>query len=252
MIRRVVGFAVRRGFRVFMFGSALAFGGLVANALISESLNGSGKAVTEERAVGQVTEIVHSGIGNVEITSGDTPQLRITADDNILPLIESKNRNGKLVLRTKSGVSIHPVTPITYALSLQQLDNVTVSGTGNIQATGLTSDKLTITLSGAGNAMLNDVKCKTLILNISGVGKTTLTGATEKLVVRLSGAGNVEATGLKAATVETQISGVGHAKVWATDELKAKVSGAGGIQYKGSPRIEQKISGVGSVKSLGG
>jgi hypothetical protein len=252
MIRRAFGFIVRRGFRLSLFAAALACGGLLANGVISNPVNGSGKSVTVDRPIGNVTEVVISGGSNVKIVRGDVPSVRVTADDNILPLLETKTSNGKLTFETKSGFSIHPVTPIVYTVTIQRLEKLAVSGAGNVQAVGLAGDSLTIKLSGAGNATLKDIACKTLNLNMSGAGNAMLTGTVEKVEVRLSGAGDIDAVGLKVAAADTRISGAGTAKMWVTDELKVKVSGAGSIQYKGSPRIEQKISGAGSVKPLGG
>ncbi len=252
MIRRAFGFIVRRGFRLSLFAAALACGGLLANGVISNPVNGSGKSVTVDRPIGNVTEVVISGVGNVNLIRGDVPRVRVTADDNILEFLETKISNSKLTIQTKSGFSIHPVTPIVYTVTLPRLEKLTVSGVGNVQAAGLVGDSLTIKLSGAGNANLKDIACKTLNLTMSGAGNATLAGAVEKVEVRLSGAGDIDAVGLKAAVADTRISGAGTAKMWVTDELKVKVSGAGTIQYKGSPRIEQKISGAGSVKPFGG
>lgn len=252
MIGRAIGFVVRRGFKLGLFASALLVGGVLAHAIISEPVRGSGKAVTQERKIGNATELSIIRGDDIEIVQGDMPSVRITADDNILPLLETRNHNGKLTFDARAGFSIREVTPITYRVVLPEVQKISVSGTGNVKAAGLTADSLTINLSGAGKATLKDITCNTLTLSISGVGNTTLTGKVDKLVVKLSGAGDVDAQGLQAKSADTQISGAGTAKVWATTALKAKISGAGSIQYRGNPQIEQKVSGAGSVKQIGG
>jgi hypothetical protein len=250
MICRATGFVVRRGVKLCLFAGALVLGGLIAHAVFTETIKGSGKPVTEKREVGNVTEVSISRGDRVEIIQSDIPGLSVTADDNILPLLETRNDNGKLILGRKSGISIDEVTPISYVLKVPRLEKISISGAGNVQVTGLMADELTIKLSGAGKATLKDITCKTLNLNVSGAGTTSLSGTVNTVTVRLSGAGDIDAQGLKAATADTQISGAGNLKVWATNELKVKISGAGHIQYKGSPKIEQKISGAGSVKQL--
>jgi hypothetical protein len=250
MIRRAFSFIVRRGFRLCLFALALAFGGMLANGVISEPVKGSGKSVTEDRPIKDVTEMVVSGNSKVELVRGNVPRLRVTADDNILPFLVTNSTNGKLTFQIKPGVSIQSVTPISYTVTLPHLEKLTVSGTGIVQAAELAGDALAVNLTGAGNATLKNIDCKSLTLTLSGAGNSKLTGSVEKAVVRLSGAGEIDALGLKATAVDTNISGAGTAKVWATDSLKVKVSGAGTVEYKGDPRIEQKISGAGSVKSL--
>jgi hypothetical protein len=252
MIGRAIGFVVRRGVKLSLFACALALGGVIAYAVFAETVRGSGKSLTVKREIGNVTEIAINRSDRVEIIQSDVPSLSITADDNILPLLEARNVNGKLSFEVKSGISIHAVTPISYVVKIPRLEKLSISGAGNVETTGLKGDDLTIKLSGAGNAKLKDIDCKTLNLNVSGAGTTTISGRVDKVVVRLSGAGDIDAIGLKSSTAETQISGAGNAKVWATNELKVKISGAGHIQYKGSPKIEQTISGAGSVKQIGG
>jgi hypothetical protein len=252
MIGRAVSCVVRRGVKLSLFAAALCLGGLIAYAVLTETVTGSGNSVTEKREIGNVTEVSINRGDRVEILQGELPSLSVTADNNILPLLETKNRKGKLTFEVKSGFSIHAVTPISYTVKLPKLEKLSISGAGNVETTGLKGDELTIKVSGAGNAKLKDLDCKTLNLTVSRAGITNLSGRVEKVVIHLSGAGDIDAQGLKSATTEAHISGAGNVKVWATNELKAKISGAGSIQYKGDPKIEQTISGAGSVKKIGG
>jgi hypothetical protein len=238
----------RRAFKFMLFASALGIGALIAAAVFHETVVGSGKSATEERAVGLVTEVALAGIGNLTVREGDTAGLSITADDNLLPLIETETSGPKLTIRPKSGISLRPTGPISYTLTVPKLEKLSVSGAGNATAEKLTGDNLTVKLSGAGNAVLHDVTCKTLTVSLSGAGNATLGGNAEKVTAKISGAGDIDASALKSASVDVQVSGAGNASVWATEELKVKVSGAGDVRYKGSPKIDQKVSGAGSVK----
>jgi hypothetical protein len=234
-----------------LFAGALLFGGLLASEEAhGESVNGSGKSKTEERSIGDVTEVATSGGGTIELTRGDKPSIRVSADDNIVPLLEIKNNNGKLTFETKFGYEINPVTPITYVVTIPQLNKLTVSETGNVKAASLKGDALTIKLSGAGNTSLQDIAYKSLSLTLEGAAHATLTGAAEKATFRLSGAGKIDAEDLKSARNDTAVSGNGKATVWATDELKVNISGTGKVDYKGKPRIEQSVSGKGRFKAI--
>jgi len=240
----------RRAFKFVLFASALGIGALLAAAMFHETVVGSGNSASEERGVGAVTEVSLSGIGNLTIRAGDTPALSVTADDNLLPLIETETSGKKLSIHTKSGFSLRPNSPISITLTLPKLEKLNVSGSGNATAERINGDNLTIKLSGAGNATLHEVTCKTLTLSLSGAGNARLDGGAEKVTARISGAGDIDAAALKVGTADVQVSGAGNASVWATDELKVRVSGAGDVKYKGSPKIDQKVSGAGSVKPL--
>src|SRR5579864_2040306 len=157
MIRRVISFIVGHTSPLCLFAGAILFSGLQANGAAGESVNGSGKPRTEERSIGDVTEVTTSGGGTVEITCGDKPSVSVSADDNILPLLEIKTNNGKLTFETKFGFEINPVTPITYVVTIPKLKKLTVSETGNVKAASLKGDALTIKLSGAGSVSMKDI-----------------------------------------------------------------------------------------------
>jgi hypothetical protein len=233
-----------------LFASALALGGLLANGMIPDVVHGSGRALTERRAIDEVKEVVVSGSENVRFTRSDVPTVSVTADDNLLPYLQTSVSNGKLTFRTRTGYSVRSVTPITYTVALPRLERLSVSGAAKVQAAGVSGDALTIKLSGAGNITLADLDCKNLSLTLSGAGNATLSGKADTIALRLSGAGDLDAGRLKAEHGEVQISGAGTTTVWATEDLKARISGAGTVYYKGQPRIEQKISGAGSLKSV--
>jgi hypothetical protein len=243
MIRRVVKFG--------LLASALIGGGLLALATtLRETIDGSGVSATETRDISEVNEVVLSGTGDLVIVPGSIPSLTVTADDNVLPAIESDNVNGKLTLKPRSRTNIRTRTKIVYTLTTPSLSAVTVSGAGNVRSTRLESDNLTVKLSGAGNIHLSNLTCKSLNLTVSGAGTAHLAGSAEKLTLKLSGAGEIEAAGLKSSSADVHISGAVNATVWATDDLHARVSGAGGIKYKGTPKVEQKVSGAGRIRPL--
>lgn len=253
MIRRAFRFAVSlpvRLFKLSLFAAALAGGGFLALAAFHERVDGSGVPATEERYVGAVTEVTLSGVGDLTIVQADVPSLSVTADDNVLPLLETETSGGKLTLRTRSNCSISPKTRIAYTLAVPRLEHLTVSGAGNARVERLAGERLTVKVSGAGNATLREVSCPAVSLHLSGAGHATLAGTAEKVTIRLSGAGDVDAAALQAKAVDAQVSGAGTAKVWAADELKARVSGSGSVKYKGAAKVEKKVSGAGSVKPL--
>lgn len=241
---------IRRLFRLSLYAVALCFGGALAWAAVRPALEGSGTPATQDReVVGDPTEVVVSGTGDVVLVQGPAPAVRVTADDNIVPHLKVETHGKRLTFTTDTSASLKPKTPIRYRVTLPNLTAVTVSGAGSVTTEKFTCEKLAVKLSGAGKVDLRDLTCKTLALNLSGAGKATVAGAAEQVTVRLSGAGTIDATELRVGTADVQISGAGKASVWA-DVLKARVSGAGSVKYKGSPQLEQKVSGAGSVRPL--
>jgi hypothetical protein len=213
-------------------------------------VEGNGVPASEERQIGNISEVTLSGTGNLTVVPSDTTSLIITADENVLDYIEARVSGKTLSLRTKSGYSLRSKTPIKYTLLTNRLDKVGVSGSGDATVEGWSGNALTATVSGAGNMTLRGVTCNALTINLSGAGNMKASGTARLLKAKVSGAGDIDATQLETSDADVQISGAGDISLWATDKLKARVSGAGDVKYKGSPTIEKRVSGAGGITAL--
>jgi hypothetical protein len=187
---------------------------------------GSGTVVTESRTVSEFDEIVLSGSGEVFVDVNGTESLTIKAEDNILPLLTSEVRNGRLELGTRSSIS--PTVAIVYTISAAALSGVSIEGSGDITATGITGDSFDA--------------------EISGSGQIEVAGAVDELTVGISGSGRFEGEDLFAATGTADVSGSGHAIVNVSDNLEAEISGSGTVEYIGDPDLNSSISGSGDIK----
>src|SRR5688500_9858117 len=77
-----------------------------------DTIHGSGVAKTETRDVAEFTRIEATGSPNVTVTIGDKQSLTIEADDNILPLLTTEVKDGKLVIASEKNTSYSPKTDI--------------------------------------------------------------------------------------------------------------------------------------------
>ena len=77
---------------VLLIASAIIIGACsFSNITIGQrSLRGSGDVITETRQVSNFTRIELDGSGDVEIVFGNKESITIEAEDNIMPLIETK------------------------------------------------------------------------------------------------------------------------------------------------------------------
>ena len=208
---------------------------------------GSGKSVTETRAVSDFNAVEFAFIGDLTITQGDEESLTITGDDNIVALIRTTVSDG--VLRIDAGaVNVgRPIVPLRYALTVKNLDSLSLSGLGNIEMPSLEGRDLALSLSGAGSLTIDNLAVTDLAVSLSGLGSANLSGEVNQQAVTVSGAGSYYAANLRSQAAAVQISGVGNAEVWAVETLSATISGAGNIEYTGNPQVVQQISGLGSI-----
>lgn len=218
--------AVALGMAVVAAGALTACGDINITIGDSKGVKGSGVSASETRAVAAFKAIEATGSGKLKLVVGNAESLRVTADDNLLPLITSEVRNGVLVLATKGNYM--PKTPIVFEVAAKSIERIENSGAVTIEATGFNGGKLT--------------------LDTSGVGTARLTGRVDSLKVDLSGVGSVDSEGLIADRVEAEMSGVGSGTVRADKSLKASVSGVGSLTWTGSATdVQTSVSGVGRV-----
>src|SRR5690242_9802374 len=72
-----------------------------------QGVQGSGTVKTESRHIGAFTKIRAEGSMDIEAKVGPASDLKITADDNIVPLIKTRIDGDTLVIRSEGGFSTH-------------------------------------------------------------------------------------------------------------------------------------------------
>lgn len=212
------------------------------------TIDGDGNVITEERKVSSFNKIDISGNFEVLIKQGDTEQLEIEADKNLLELIEAKTKDNTLVIKSKKAIG--NVESLKLYITFVDIKDIDISGAVELNSKGtIAAEELEIDISGAADVNI-DVEANLLKMDMSGASETTLKGKAENFEIELSGAGDLQAEKLKTKHTVVDISGAGSAKVFAKKTLNVEVSGAGSVQYKGKPKITKDISGAGSVSKL--
>lgn len=216
------------------------------------SVRGSGEVVTEERDVREFRKVILSGIGQLKIETGETQDLRIEAEDNLLEYIETEVSGDTLTIGISERTNLRPTEPINYYLTVTELDTIEVSGAGSIDAPDLEADRFSVSLSGAGGIEINSLVADRLDVVISGLGNLTINGGeVSEQRIEISGSGNYNAREMGSLEADINLSGLGNATVWVTQFLNVEISGAGSVNYVGTPRISSDVSGLGSLKKIG-
>jgi hypothetical protein len=115
-----------------------------------------------------------SGIGTLIIEQGDSESLEISAEENLMPYLESRVVAGRLELGTRQMVNIQPTKEIVYRLKVIDLSAINTSGLGNVKIGSIETGRLNIDISGSGNVEIDNVQVKNIRLDISGLGDITL------------------------------------------------------------------------------
>jgi hypothetical protein len=208
--------------------------------------------VQQSREVTGFSRVELAGTGSLSIQMGASESLLVTAEDNLLPYLETEVRGETLEIRTESGVNLQPTEPIEYLLTATRLRRAELSGAGSIECAGLAARRLELAVSGAGELRFTKLETRELQIALDGVGDVTTSGSTERQRVTLTAVGEYRAKRLKSAIAEVEVLGVGSATVRVSDRLLARVSGSGCVYYIGNPVVESTVTGPGCVEQIDG
>ena len=118
----------------------------------STAERGSGNVVEETRPVSGVKGVDLATIGDVIIEIGDEESLRIEAEDNLMKFFETEVRSGTLRISTNPrSVNLRPTQPVRFFLTVKELEEVTISGSGDIQVPDLEADRFSVDIGGSGD-----------------------------------------------------------------------------------------------------
>lgn len=214
------------------------------------TIRGTGDITSQTREVTDFSAVDLAGIGNIIIDYGEQESLRIEAEDNLLPYLETEVDGDTLTIGIREGVNIIPTQGIFYYLTVRELDEVSVSGLGNIDLPLLEGTSVALNITGGGDIDAKEVNAKDLAVKLSGLGSLTIEGGeVTNSNVQLTGAGNYNASQLVSQVVNVQVTGLGSAGVWAEDALSATITGGGSVRYKGKPQITKNVTGLGVVEA---
>jgi hypothetical protein len=204
----------------------LCFGLININSCNPNAMHGSGVAKTETRAVGSFSKIELAGSPDIEVAVGSDTSVAVTADDNLLPIIETKVEGDTLKIRSER--SYNTSLGVKVDIKVPALDGVSITGSGNIRVAGLQAGDMGASVTGSGNV--------------------TLSGVVDQLSIRITGSGDVRAGELAAKRVKAAVTGSGNATVRAAEELDARVTGSGNVLYSGHPsQVRRSVTGSGEI-----
>ena len=169
--------------------AALALVGLVGACGGSTVTTGSGYVRTENRPVPGFDAVEFASAGTLTIEQTGTESLEIRADDGILPSLTSEVQGTTLKLGVREG-TIPTNADISYRVTVGQLTGLTVSGAGAVMVNGIDGPELAVTHGGAARVVVTG-RVTRQVVDLSGVGEYDAAGLTsEEADVTVGGAGS--------------------------------------------------------------
>lgn len=210
---------------VILFGLSLACTISTGNG--GEVIEGSGNIITESRDLSGFTAVSLDGVGRLEIDQTGTDSVSITGDDNILPYITTRVRNGKLIIGVEKNKTFTNIPDLVYKITVASLES--------------------LDLNGAGEIVVSNLDGETFKVNLDGGGKIIVSGQVTRQEVELNGLGIYDAEDLISTQAVVNQNGAGSAVVNVSDTLDVTIDGVGSVEYLGDPTVTQELNGLGTV-----
>lgn len=209
-------------------------------------VEGNGIPATENRNTSSFNKVKSSGSFDVYIEKGETFEVSVRAEENLLHHIETHVSGDHLNIDVHGINSLRNTLPMEVFITMPELNGVNQSGSGLITTDRFETKKMDLSLSGSG--LINtSFDADQVEVSISGSGTLKLAGEAKEAYLRISGSGKIEATQLELNECQADISGSGNMAVSVDEYLEAVISGSGNVLYYGSPEVKTHISGSGHV-----
>lgn len=192
----------------------------------SPQVVGSGTVVSEERTVEDFSVVGVSSVIQAEVPIGSPLSVRVSADDNILPLVKSSASSGRLLVGISG--SMRTSNPIKVTIVTPDLSAVIASASAVVRVASLATDRLQVRGDGAADIRVSG-SADVLMLHLAGASKATLTDLA-----------------VTSATVDLQASS--RADITVSGSVAGSVATASLLTVGGNPTMTVTTTTAGEVK----
>lgn len=216
------------------------------------TVTGSGTAAREARPVGDFQAIELHGDFDLTVRQTSRTAVEVSADDNLLPLIETEvvdGRHGRtLRIGWKRNTSVRPRVDTQVTVDVVQLRALSSHGSGDVVISALATPVFSLVLAGSGDARLARLAADELSVTLAGSGDVSVSGRATRAKLSIAGSGDISAAELASDEVTVSIAGSGDARVHAERSLAVSIAGSGDVVHSGPATPRSSIAGSGGVR----
>ncbi len=190
------------------------------------------RTITEIREVPTFNGVDAGGAFTVIIRKGSPQEVKITADEDVIPRINTEVRNQILFI---TGRNLRNPGKMLVEITIPELLYLNASGASTFRTDGdFSSKEFILKASGAANVIL-DLRTELLRSDISGAADVKLSGSAAKHESEISGAASLKAFELETDTLSLDLSGAADARVDVKKAAYVNKSGVANLRYKTEP-----------------
>ncbi len=190
-----------------------------------------------------------SGPFRVNITQGETFEVKVQGQENIVAQVEARVDGTTLVLDYDPGIFQGYNGMIGVSVAMPQLSEVVLGGATQANIDNFTTTDLHVDISGSSRAFVQ-VNGEAVTTHMAGASNLKLFGKTATLEAEIKGASRLDALALETGMARIEADGAARAKVNVQQELHADIEGAANVEYQGNPTINVNEEGQRKMEKI--
>lgn len=188
---------------------------------------GTGVDKSEARQPGKFSGIDLRAPVDVTFSTGPSTAVTVSGPADLLPLVLTTVKDNVLTIELKDPLNL--TKPVTVTITSPSLLAVSLSGSGSLNASGISGDSLNLEVSGSGSIVAS--------------GQVNMVNASIK------GSGGVDVRSVHAKALNASIKGSGDLRGYASSTAIVTLSGSGAARILGNPPMKVvNRSGSGNVR----
>ncbi|TRZ41085.1 head GIN domain-containing protein [Robertkochia solimangrovi] len=196
---------------------------------------GNGNVVTESRSVSGFDKIHASEGLDVVVSQGATTEVKVEADENIMPLILTEVSDNTLRIHCKDPIGKARSKKIF--VTVPSLRELSVSSGADLESMGLVeSDNISLSAS-SGADLKVEIKADDVHCNTSSGADIRVVGSANSINADASSGSDINADDLQVKTAIANASSGADISINATEKVTKKTSSGGSIHISGSAEI---------------
>ncbi|WP_420572634.1 head GIN domain-containing protein [Kordia sp.] len=209
----------------------------------SSGIAGNRNVVTEERDAEEGFTTIKASEGlDVYITQGSTASIEVEADENIISLIATDIRNGKLIIHTEKNIGRCKSKKVH--VSVPKIEKIVSTSGADVYSTEpLVVEDLEVR-SNSGADVKIEVEAENVTCSTSSGADIKITGTAESLTANASSGSDIHAKELAVKDCDASASSGADVTVNVSEKLIASSSSGGDVHYYGNPSSVSKNKSV--------
>lgn len=212
------------------------------------SLRGSGKIITQKRTVSNFTGLSAATSIDVQVTVGNTFDVVVEADDNVMNYVETEVVAGTLKIKYAPNTSLRNANVIVH-LTVPTLEKLSASSSASIVVDGVLKSNQKIEVKATSSADISaTLDAPEVTADANSSASIKLKGRTKTFDAEASSSADINAEDLLSESTTAKANSSGTAYVHASVTLNGKASSSGTVKYKGGATVTKSESSSGSVE----